>query len=320
MNKRTPKGGTQKHGRSQFVHDLRQNWQFLVFLTIPVIYLLIFEYGPLLGMQIAFRDYKPKMGMFGSPWAGFKHFKDFLTSYNFLTILKNTLAISAYSIFAGFPIPVILALLINSTKHRRLAKLTQNISYIPHFISVVVMVGILNQVFNPISGLLGTVWNLFSDGNGYLKDIRTSPKAFSHLYVWSGIWQNMGWSTIIYISALSGVSQDQHEAAIIDGASRFKRILHVDLPAILPTVAIMLILRCGQVMSIGYEKVYIMQNDMNLSKSEVISTYVYKVGLGKNQLSYASAIDLFNSVINCVLLLTVNAIAREASDGEMGLF
>lgn len=305
--------------KNSFLLDLKQNWQYLVFLLLPITYLIIFEYGPLVGVQIAFRDYRPKLGIWGSPWVGFENFTRFLKSYNFWTILKNTLAVSLYGIFAGFPIPIILALMLHSCKSRQLRKLTQNVSYIPHFISVVVLVGIVDQILNPITGLVGAIYRL-SGGVGYLQDLRGDPNAFRGLFVWSGVWQNMGWNTIIYISALCGVSPELHEAAMIDGATRFQRLIHVDIPAILPTIAIMLILRCGQVMSVGYEKVYLMQNALNLSTSEVISTYVYKVGLGQDDFSFAAAIDLFNSVINCIMLITVNSIARKASDGEMGLY
>lgn len=304
---------------SRFRIAFQKNWQLHLMILLPLIYLLIFEYGPMYGLQIAFRDYRPRKGIWGSEWVSFKHFKNFLTAYNFKNLMTNTLAISFYSIFIGFPVPIILALLLHVTQSERLKKLTQNVTYIPHFISVVVLVGIMDQILNPVSGLIGTVYELLGY-DGYPMDIRSKPEAFRHLYVWSGVWQNMGWDTIIYVSALSAVSADLHEAAEIDGANRWKRVLYVDIPSIMPTIAIMLILRCGSVMSVGYEKVYLMQNPLNLSTSEVISTFVYKVGLGKNQLSYATAIGLFNSVINCTMLLLVNWISKKASDGEHGLF
>ena len=318
ISKPLPGCSRQQEG-SSFWRAFKKNWQLHLFMLLPLVYLLIFDYGPMVGLQIAFRDYRPRLGFWGSEWVGLKHFRAFLTSYNFKTLLTNTLSISLYSIFVGFPIPIILALLLHVTKHEQLRKLTQNTSYMPHFISIVVMVGILDQILNPVNGLFGTLYRMLGN-TGYPPDLRASAGAFRHLYVWSGIWQNMGWDTIIYIAALSSVSHDQHEAAIIDGASRWQRIWHVDIPAILPTIAIMLILRCGSVMSVGYEKTYLMQNDLNLRTSEVISTYVYKVGLGKNQLSYASAIGLFNSVVNCFMLLLVNFTARKASNGEQGLF
>ena len=315
-NRLQPVGKSKFH---RFCTEFKKNWQLHLLMLLPFAYLLIFEYGPMYGLQIAFRDYRPRAGFWGSEWVGLEHLKSFLKAYNFKDLMTNTLSISLYSIFIGFPVPIILALLLHVTQNQRLRKLTQNISYIPHFISVVVLVGIMDQILNPVSGLIGTIYSLL--GNvGYPTDVRSDPDSFRHLYVWSGVWQNMGWDTIIYVAALSGVSQELHEAAEIDGATRWKRVLHVDLPAILPTIAIMLILRCGSVMSVGYEKVYLMQNSLNLNVSEVISTYVYKVGLGKQQLSYAAAIGLFNSVINCFMLLLVNFLSKKASDGEQGLF
>ena len=212
---------------------------------------------------------------------------------------------------------IILALMLHVNEHPVLKKITQNISYIPHFISVVVMVGILNQLLDPFSGLWGTICQAF---NVQAPDIMVVPEAFIHLYVWSGVWQNMGWNTIIYLSALSAVSPELHEAAKLDGASRFKRVIHVDIPAITPMIALMLILRFGSVMSVGHEKVYLMQNSLNLKYSEVISTYVYKYGIGKNDLSYGTAVGLMNSIINVSMLLLVNWIANKVSDGEAGMF
>lgn len=310
---------TGKQNDNRFWVTFKKNWQLHLMLLLPLIYLLIFEYGPMYGLQMAFRDYRPKLGIWGSEWVGLKHFKDFLTAYNFKSLMTNTLSISLYSIFIGFPVPIILALLLHVTQSKRLKRLTQNVTYIPHFISIVVLVGIMDQILNPVGGLIGTVYELLGK-DGYPTDIRSKADAFLHLYVWSGVWQNMGWDTIIYVSALSAVSSELHEAAEIDGANRWSRVLYVDIPAIMPTIAIMLILRCGSVMSVGYEKVYLMQNSLNLSTSEVISTFVYKVGLGKNQLSYAAAIGLFNSVINCAMLLIVNWVSKKASDGEHGLF
>ena len=208
--------------------------------------------------------------------------------------------------------------MLHVNESKSLVKLTQNISYVPHFISTIILVGILNQIFNPFSGLWASLQQLL--GLSFTSDIRADPDAFIHLYVWSGVWQNMGWDTIIYVSALSAVSQELHEAARLDGASRWKRVLHVDLPAILPTIAIMLIMRLGGVMSVGYEKAYLMQNGLNLMKSEVISTYVYKIGLGKNNMSYGTAVGLMNSVINTVMVLIANKVTKKMTDDEISLF
>ncbi len=306
-------------GLHQFLVRVRKNWQLHLLVALPILYIIVFYYVPMYGLQIAFRDFKPRAGIWGSEWVGLKHFITFFKAYNFTQIISNTLIISLYNIFVGFPIPIILALMLHVSERKVLKKLTQNVSYMPHFISTVVLVGIINQILNPVCGVVGTFYHMFG-GIGVAPDIRASAGAFRHLFVWSGVWQQMGWSTIIYVAALSGVSSELHEAAELDGASRWKRVLNVDLPAILPTVSIMLILRFGSVMSVGYEKVYLMQNDLNLSTSEVISTYVYKTGLGKMQMSYGTAIDLFNSIINTTLLLTVNTITRKLTNGEQGLF
>ena len=303
----------------KFMIRVRKNWQLHLLMFLPVLYLLVFYYSPMYGLQIAFKDFMPRGGIWGSEWVGFKHFTSFFNAYNFWPIIKNTVIISLYGIFVGFPIPIILALLLHVSERKTLKKLTQNVSYMPHFISVVVLVGILNQILNPVNGIYGTFYEMFG-GLGVPNDIRASAQAFRHLYVWSGVWQNMGWSTIIYVAALAGVSHELHEAAELDGASRWKRVLNVDLPAIMPTICIMLILNFGSVMSVGYEKVFLMQNDLNLSTSEVISTYTYKVGLGKNEMSFGAAIGLFNSVINTFMLVTVNAIANKLTNGEQGLF
>ena len=303
----------------KFCVRCRKNWQLHLLILLPLIYILIFYYVPMYGLQIAFRDFKPRAGIWGSEWVGLEHFISFFKAHNFTQLLLNTLGISMYSIFVGFPIPIILALMLHVSERNVLKKVTQNVAYMPHFISVVVLVGIINQILNPVSGVIGTFYHMFG-GVGVAPDIRASAAAFRHLYVWSGVWQQMGWNTIIYVAALAGVSHELHEAAELDGASRWKRVLNVDLPAILPTVSIMLILRFGTVMSVGYEKVYLMQNDLNLSTSEIISTYVYKIGLGKMRMSYGTAIDLFNSVVNTTMLLSVNAIVRKLTNGEQGMF
>lgn len=307
-----------KTGFAAFWTKFKRNWQLHLMMLLPVAYYFIFHYVPLFGLQIAFRDFKPRAGIWNSEWVGLKNFMDFFAYYKWSEIVWNTMAVSLYSLIVGFPIPIILALVLHINKYKVVKKLAQNISYIPHFISTVVMVGILNQVLNPVTGLLGAFQNYFGIVN--YTDIRASEDAFRHLYVWSGIWQTMGWSTILYVSALSSVSEELHEAAKIDGASRWRRVLSVDLPAIMPTIAIRLILRSSSILSVGYEKVYLMQNSLNLDKSEVISTYVYKYGLGRNNLGYGSAVGLMNSVINTSMLLLVNWITNRLSDNEVGLF
>lgn len=303
-----------------FRREFRRDWQLHLLILLPVIYLLIFHYWPIYGAQIAFRDYSVKKGILGSAWVGWKWFEKFLTSIKFVDIFKNTLVLSLYQILIGFPLPIIFALMINTMKSERFKKVVQTITYMPHFISVVVIVAIMNMVLSPINGIYGTVFRMFG-GIGYPTDIRADADAFRSLYVWSGIWQNLGWDTIIYTAALSSVSFEQHEAAMLDGASRWQRVFHVDIPAILPTICIMLILRCGSVMTIGFEKVYLMQSVTNLSTAEVISTYVYKVGMGSGRdFSFGAAIGLFNSVINCILLVIVNLITKKLSSDDVSLF
>ncbi|MBE5781786.1 MAG: sugar ABC transporter permease [Clostridiales bacterium] len=304
-----------------FVKNFKRCWQLHLFMLLGVAYILIFAYYPMAGVQIAFKDYTPAGGIWGSPWVGLKHFNKYFNSMYFERTVFNTLRISIYSIVVGFPLPIIFALMLNLMRNQKLKKFIQTVTYIPHFISVVVLVGMMMQLFSPVVGLYGSLYRIFTDGV-YPPDIYSKSHAFIHIYVWSGVWQELGWGSIIYLAALSGVSPELHEAAMIDGASRWKRVWHVDLPAILPTVAIMLIMRSGSVMSVGFEKTYLMQNGMNLSVSEVITTYVYKQGLGKGVrgFSFGSAVGLFNSVVNFAMLVLVNTVTKKLSDGNSGLF
>jgi putative aldouronate transport system permease protein len=293
---------------------LINSWEYYLFLVIPLMYLILFVYIPMAGVQIAFRRYTPLGGVWGSEWVGIRNIVKFFQSYQFKRVLPNTLRLSLYSLAAGFPIPLIFALFLNVMRNGRLKKVVQTITYMPHFISTVVLVGMLVRFLSPVNGIYGQLINLF-----HLKgtDILAQPGAFPHLYVWSEVWQHFGWSSIIYLAALAGVSAELHEAAEIDGASRFQRMIHIDLPSILPTAAVLLILGFGQVMGIGFEKVFLMQNSLNLRTSEVISTYVYKIGLGSGGLSdysYATAIGLFNSVVNLLMAGGVNAVTRRLSD------
>lgn len=304
-------------GWQRFCINFKRNWQLHLMILLPLIYVILFEYWPMYGIQIAFRDFSPRGGITGSEWVGLYQFKRFFANFKWSQYVLNTLKIALYSIVVGFPIPIILALLLHVNEHPILKKFTQNLSYIPHFISTVVMIGILDQVLNPFGGLMGTICEVLGLPS---IDVQAIPEAFIHLYVWSGVWQNMGWSTIVYLSALSSVSTELHEAAKLDGASRFQRVIHVDLPAIMPMISLMLILRFGSIMSVGHEKVYLMQNSLNLKYSEVISTYVYKYGIGGNDMSYGTAVGLMNSAVNTAMLLLVNWIADKLSDGEAGLF
>ena len=305
----------------KFLRNCGKRWQLFLFLLPAVVYILIFAYYPMFGVQIAFRNYQPRGGIWNSPWVGLKHFEKFFKSYQFSRVITNTLAISFYSLFASFPLSIIMALCINVVRNPKFKKMVQTITYMPHFISVVVLVGMITQMFNPVMGMYGTVYRLLG-GEGYPKDILTNAAAFRHMYVWSGIWQNLGWNTIIYISALSSVDPELHEAAEIDGASRLKRMIYIDFPVLIPTAAIMLIMNAGSIMSVGFEKTYLMQNSTNLIASEVISTYVYKTGMsrGTTQFSYASAIGLFNSLVNCAMLVIFNTLSNRLSRGSLGLF
>lgn len=307
---------------SKLGRQCRQRYQLFLFLVPALIYILVFHYYPMLGVQIAFRDYNPVGGIWNSEWVGLKHFTRFFKSYQFSRVLKNTLSISIYSLLLNFPLAIIMSLCMNTVRNARYKKLVQTVTYMPHFISTVVLVGMLTQILNPVMGMYGNLYRLLTGAGGYPTDLLSKSATFQHLYVLSGTWQNLGWNTIIYISALSAVDPELHEAAEIDGASRFKRILYIDLPVILPTAAIMLIMDAGKIMNVGFEKVYLMQNTTNLSTSEIISTYVYKTGMsaGTSQFSYASAIGLFNSVVNCVMLVVFNSLANRLGDGGYGLF
>lgn len=302
----------------RFVLNFKKNWQLHAMILIPLAYMLLFEFGPMYGLQIAFKEYRPRKGIIDSEWVGLWQFERFFNNRNWPNYLRNTLTISLYQIAAGFPIPIMLAMFLHVSEKKVLKKVVQNVSYLPHFISVVILVGILNQVLSPVAGLYAAVCKLFQIP--ITEDIRSNPDAFYHLYVWSGVWQQMGWSAIIYVAALSGVSQELHEAAKIDGASRWKRVLHVDIPAILPTICMMLILRFGSIISVGHEKVYLMQTSANLSRSEIISTYVYKKGIGESNYSFGTAVGLMNTTINTGMILLVNWITDRLSDGENSLF
>lgn len=301
--------------------QVRSRYQLLLLMTPALIYLFIFAYYPMFGVQIAFKDFNPVEGIWGSPWVGFEHFKTFFSSYYFKRVVTNTLRISFYSIAAQFPLTIMFALMLNVMRHQRLKKFIQTITYVPHFISVVVLVGIIYQLLNPVTGMYGNVYRAFFS-DMYPSDILGKSGTFIHLYVWSAIWQQLGWGAIIYIAALSSVNPELHEAAMIDGANRFSRVLHIDIPAILPTASIMLILRMGAIMNVGFEKAYLMQNNLNLVSSEIISTYVYKVAMtsGGGNFSYASAIGLFNSIINCTLLVLVNTLSRKLNENGSSLW
>jgi putative aldouronate transport system permease protein len=293
--------------------SIMKNKVLYLFLAPAFIYIIIFNYIPMYGVQIAFRDFIPFRGIWGSPWVGLKHFTIFSESYSFWILIRNTIVLSAYQLIVGFPFPIMLALIINYTPSLKLKKITQNMTYAPYFISVVVLVGMMFVFLSP-SGIINTVLNSLG-----LKrfDFISDPGSFRHLYVWSGVWQTTGMASVIYLAILTSVSPELHEAAIVDGANKLQRIWHIDLVAIMPTAIILLILASGNIMSVGFEKTFLMQNSPNLSTSEVISTYVYKIGILRAQYSYAAAIGLFNNVINFIILVILNKLANKFTSGGL---
>ncbi len=291
-------------------------WQLYLILLLPLLYLLIFCYYPMFGVQIAFKDFTVSQGIWGSPWVGLKHFEKFIQSPQFFRVMKNTILISFYSLLASTPVPILLALCVTYIRNTFFKKSVQMITYMPYFISTVVLVGMINQLFSTRTGVFNTLLQMIGFGP---VDILSPPQNFIHIYVWSGVWQMAGFNAIIYIAALSSVDPALYEACTIDGGNKFQQIWYVDLPSILPTVIIMLIMNCGSVLNIGFEKVFLMQNPSNLEYSEVISTLVYKVGLKSTipMYSYSSAVGLFTSVISLILLTLVNAISRRVSETSL---
>lgn len=305
-----------KSKKRPWPEELKINWQLYVLVLLPMVYIIVFRYIPMYGVQIAFRKFIAVKGIMGSPWVGLKYFKKFFASYQFERVLVNTLAVSFYQLLAGFPFPIILALALNNAGSERYKKTVQMVTYMPHFISTVVLVGMIIQFLSPRVGVVNKMIVL---AGGASRDFMGIPEYFRHIYVWSGVWQNAGWSTIIYIASLSSIDPSLHEAAIVDGAGKFRRTLHIDLPGILPTAVILLIMNMGRIMNIGFEKVFLMQNPLNLRTSEIISTYVYKVGLAsaRSDFSYSSAIGLFNSIINFILIVSVNQLAKKTGETSL---
>jgi len=293
---------------------IKDHYELYLFLLPALAAVFIFKYIPMYGAQIAFKDFIAVRGIVGSPWAGFKYFRTFFNSFQFGLVLRNTVFLSFYQLIAGFPVPLVFALLLNQLQSRRYKKIVQTVTYAPHFISTVVLVGMLFLFLNPRSGVVNAVRTTFgAEPVFYMAEAGW----FKSLFVLSGIWQHFGWGSIIYLAALSSVDPSLHESAIIDGASRLRRIVHIDLPFVVPTAIVLLILNMGRIMDIGFEKVFLMQTPLNLDSSEVISTYVYKVGLLSRQFSYAAAVGLFNSFVNVTLLVLVNRIARRLSENSL---
>ena len=294
--------------------QMKKDWIFYLFLLPAASAILVFNYIPMYGVQLAFKNFRAIDGIWGSPWTGFANLNRFMASPQFIRLIRNTVTISLYQLIAGFPIPILFALLLNYCISQKLKKTVQILTYAPHFISIVVLVAMVNLIFSTSNG---PVNHIIAFLGGTRKNFLAETGAFRHMFVWSGIWQNMGWSAIIYIAALSSVDQEMHEAAIIDGAVKIQRMWYIDLPCIMPTAIIMLILAAGNIMSVGFEKAFLMQNSVNLNVSEIISTYVYKVGLLNSDFGFSTAVNLFNNLINFFLLLGVNALARKFSETSL---
>ncbi|WP_106766429.1 ABC transporter permease [Paenibacillus faecalis] len=291
-----------------------RNWQLYLLISPVIVYYIVFHYFPMYGIQIAFKDFIATKGIWGSPWVGMEHFNRFFDSYYFWRLIKNTLGIGLYSLAVGFPIPIILALLMNEIKAERFKKFVQTVTYAPHFLSTVVIVGMMMIFLSPRYGIINHFIEMFG---GQPINFMTEPAWFKTLYVLSDVWQTMGWSSIIYLAALAGIDNQLHEAARVDGATRLQRIWHINIPGIRPTIIILLILNIGSVMGIGFEKVLLMQNNLNLESSDIISTYVYRMGIQNAEYSFSAAVGLFNSIINFVLLVVVNFIAKRVSETSL---
>ena len=287
----------------------------LYLLLLPsFIIMFIFTYLPMYGVVIAFKDFTPAKGIMGSSWAGLKYFKQYFNSFQFWPTIKNTLILSIYSIVVTFPLPIVLALICNQMRTGKFKKIFQVSTYLPHFISTVVMCGMIILFLSPSSGVIAKLLSLIGI---QMPNVMGSAGAFPSVYVWTEVWQHLGWDSILYIAALAAIDPSLYEAATMDGASKWQKMLKIDIPLLMPTATVMFILRMGSVMNVGFEKVYLLQNNLNTASSEIISTYVYKTGLVSSQYSLSSAIGLFNNLINLVLLVTVNYISKKMSDTSL---
>lgn len=295
--------------------DLSRYWPLYLMVLPAVMVIAVFSYGPMYGVVIAFKNFKPAYGIGGSPWVGLRNFERFFSSYQFKNTLLNTLSISIYSMLACFPAPIILALMMDQVRSKSTQRFIQTVTYMPHFISVIVVSGMILTFLNVNTGLYGNLARLLGVRNP--KDLLGEKNLFSTIYVLSDIWQHTGWDSIIYMAALSAVDPSLHEAARVDGASEWDRIVHIQIPSIVPTMVILLILRAGSLMNVGFDKVYLLQNGLNLDRSEVLSTYVYKVGMINQQYSFSAAANLFNTVVNFVMIMLVNQIARRLGETSL---
>ncbi|MCI9573364.1 MAG: sugar ABC transporter permease [Lachnospiraceae bacterium] len=304
-----------RKGKAGVLRRIGRCWQLYVLMLPALVYIVLFAYKPMYGILIAFKDFSMKKGILASPWVGFKNFERLFSSYWFPIILKNTLTISLLSLVIGFPIPIILALLLNEVRSNKFRSMVQTFSYAPHFISMVVMCGMVAMFLSPTTGVVNKLLNALGMESVFFMQ---EAGLFKWVYVLSGVWQGTGWSSVIYFAALSGVDKSLLEAADMDGATRLQKIWHVNLPVILPTILVMLILQCGSLLSVGYEKAYLLQTSSNLTGSEIISTYVYKVGLVQSDFSFSTAAGLFNTVVNCIILISANQLSKKVA--KTGLF
>lgn len=297
----------------KILSGLKKDWQLWAMILPALAYIIIFCYVPMYGIQLAFRKYDFSKGLTGGDWVGFKYFIQYFESPMFWTTLRNTFVISFFTLVCGFPAPILLALVVNSLRQKKLRRVVQTAVYMPYFISTVVMVAILQILLSPSTGVVS---NLLKNLHIIPQSINLlgTPSAFVPVYVLSGIWQSAGWNSIIFIAALASVDGQLYDAAKVDGANRWQQVIHVELPAIVPTIVILLIMNMGRVLSVGFEKVFLMQNDLNLSVSEVISTYVFNIGVQSGQFSFGSAVGLFNTVINFAFLMIANMVSKKAAD------
>ncbi len=300
--------------KEKVLRNIKKYYQLYLLLLPSAVLLFCFAYLPMGGIVIAFQNYSPALGILKSPFVGMKNFMQFFRSYQFTVTIKNTLVLSLYSILVGFPLPILLALMCNQMKTKTFKKVFQVITYLPHFISTMVMCGLILIFLSPSSGLFANLFRLFG---WEFPNIMSSASGFKHVYVWSDIWQHLGWDSIIYLAALAGIDPTYYEAATVDGASTLQKIRYIDIPMLLPTAMVLLIMRAGSILGIGFEKVFLLQNVQNIMSSEIISTYVYKMGMQSMQYSLSTAIGLFNTVVNVIVLLLVNLMAKKLTDSSL---
>ena len=302
------------YNKNSLKNRILARWQLYLMSLPAILAILIFSYKPMYGIIIAFKEFSLIKGYAGSPWCGLDNFVRLFSSHWFPVILKNTLTLSSLSLIVGFPIPIVLALFANEIRNEKVKRTFQTVSYAPHFISTVVLCGMVILFTNESRGIINLIIEALG---GERVAFMQSPKTFKWVYVLSGIWQNSGWGTIIYFAALSGVDQSLLDAASVDGASRFQKIWYINLPTLVPTIMIMLILRCGNLLDVGYQKVLLLQNELNIQGSEVVSTYVYKLGLINYDYSFSTAAGLFNSICNTIILVAANTISRKVSESSL---